>query len=388
MIKHITWLALALILSLSTPVLAAEPPTGTIEGRIVNGTEGGVSVANQKITLRTYQNGDEISPATVQTDTEGHFVFKNIATSSSYSYQISLTFQEAEYAGEILDFSDNESTKSVELTVYDSTMSDEAISVVNAHTVIYVGQGSLKVEEFFLIANMSDRNYIGSGEVTANGKRKTLSFPLPTLVSDFQYSGDLMTSYILPDENGFIDTMPVLPGSKQIVYSYQVNYNSSTYTLSRTVYHPTLKYNLLVQGESVVVDSDQLTKEGIMNLGGALFTNLSGSNLEPGDIIIAQLSGLPTASKSPILLWVGLALVLLSGGAGAAYLMRRKTPQPSLVDNRLVQRQQRLLSDIAQLDDDFESGMINEEFYRRLRTEKKAELAQLMRRAKEAKTRQ
>jgi len=44
---------------------------------------------------------------------------------------------------------------------------------------------------------------------------------------------------------------------------------------------------------------------------------------------------------------------------------------------------QRLLAELAQLDDDFEGGRIADEVYRRLRTERKAQLAELMKRPKE-----
>ncbi len=66
--------------------------------------------------------------------------------------------------------------------------------------------------------------------------------------------------------------------------------------------------------------------------------------------------------------------------------MRRKTLQPISIDTKPAQRQQ-ILAEIAQLDDDFENGMINEESYHQLRAAKKAEVVRLMQRAKEEKTR-
>ena len=124
------------ILSLSASALAAESDSGTIEGQIINGTTGGSSVANQDITLNTYLNDAEADTTTTKTDAEGHFVFNGLSTESGYSYQAVLTFQEAEYYSEWLIFDEGETTKSAEVTVYDSTTIDEAIEVAMAHTII------------------------------------------------------------------------------------------------------------------------------------------------------------------------------------------------------------------------------------------------------------
>jgi len=352
LIKHIALLVMIFTLSLSAPAMAAEPSGGIIKGQVVNGTDGGSSVADQDTTLKTYLNDAEMSAITTKTDNEGHFVFEGLSTESGYSYMVALVFQQVEYYSEWISLDEGETTKFVEVTVYDSTTSDEAIKVAMTHTILYVGQDSLKVMEYFLFVNESDRTYIGSEDTNSAEERET-------------------------------DTMPVLPGSKEVAYSYKVNYNSATYTFARRVNYPTTRYDLLFQSESMEVTGDQLAVEEPMDIEGAWFKHLSGSNFAQGDILEVQLSGLPQTSNQGAILWVVLILVVLGTGFGFVYLMRKRRLQPVSSEDSLDQKRQRLLIELAHLDDNFEAGKIPEKNYRRLRSVRKAQLVELMQRSKE-----
>lgn len=76
-------------------------------------------------------------------------------------------------------------------------------------------------------------------------------------------------------------------------------------------------------------------------------------------------------------------LIVLVSGFGFSYLLRRKRFQPVGPEDSLDQRRQRLLVEIVQLDDDFEDGKISEEVYRRMRSERKVQLVELIQRSEE-----
>jgi 5-hydroxyisourate hydrolase-like protein (transthyretin family) len=269
-IKRLVWLVtIFLLLSPSPLAFAAEPDSGTIEGQIINGTEGGSSVANLEVTLQTYQNGAEVEATTAITDAEGRFVFAGLSTEPGYSYQVTLTFQQADYNSDWLTFDDGETNKSIEVTVYDATTSDGSIRVMTAHTVMYPELDSLRVEEYLLVVNESDRTYIGAREI-AEGVRETLWFSLPDEATELQPGYGLMECCIYGSEDGFVDTMPVLPGGRELAYSYRINYNSGEYTFLRKVNYPTINYDLLVQGENVELASDQLapTRHSLSRIPG------------------------------------------------------------------------------------------------------------------------
>ena len=383
MIRRIALLVVTIfVLSVSAPALAAEPGSGTIEGWLVNGTKGGSSVADQDITLKTYFNDAEVSSTTTRSDAEGRFLFDGLSTEPGYSYQVVLTFQQAEYYSRWLGFDEGETSKSVEVTVYDSTTSDEAIKVQMAHMIVYVEEGTLLVKEYFLFVNESDRTYIGSKEITTEGDRETLRFSLPDKATELQPGYGLMECCIVSSEEGFVDTMPILPGGKDVAYSYKVDYNSGTYTFSRNVNYTMARYDFLFQGEGIKVTSDQLVAEEPMNIEGTQFNHLSGRDFVPGDILVAQLSGLPETNNQEAVMWAVLALIVLTCGFSLTYLLRKKRVQPLSPEDSLEQKRQRLLVELAQLDDDFEGGKIPEEVYHRLRAVTKAQLVELIQRSK------
>ncbi len=383
MIKHLALLVTAFILSLSTPASAAEPDSGVIYGQLVNGTKGSSSVTHQDITLKAYQSDNERDPVATKTDAKGKFVFDGLATDTSYSYQVTLTFQQAEYHSEEFSFNKGETSKSVEVTVYDSTTSDEAIWVATGHTIIYIGQGNLLVKEYLLFVNESDRTYIGSRGAGTDGGRETLRFFLPNGASELQLAGDLMGRCILSSEGDLIYIMPVLPGNMEIAYTYRVNYSSGTYIYSQRVNYPTDIFNLMVQGEGPTVTSHQLTTEGLIDFEGTLFNHLLGSDFTPGETLVVHLSDLPEANNQAAALWALLALVVTICGFGFSYLLRKSKPQPVNLKDDFNQTKYRLLTEMAQLDDDFEAGKIQEENYRRLRATRKAQLVKLMQRPRE-----
>lgn len=380
MIKRIALLVMILMLGLSASALAAEPGGGTVSGQLVNGTKGGGSVANIDVTLKTYVNNAESSSTSAKTDAQGRFTFSGLSTDAKYSYQIITTYQEAEYDGEEFSFESGQSIKSIEFTVYDATQSNAALNVAMTHTVIYVRQGGLEVVEYYQFNNEADRSYIGSGEITATGKRAALDFSLPAKASEVQYGGELMECCILGTGGGFIDTMPVFPGNKEIAYSYKVTGVSGEYTYSRKMAYPTDRYELLVQDTGVKVSSDQLVAEDPVDIQSDRFQHYSGGSFAPGKVVAVQLSGLPKSGSNTII-WVALTLAALGGSS--LYFLRRRRPQPVRAEGGDINRKRRLLVELARLDDDFENGKITEEEYRRLRGQRKAELLGLMQRVNE-----
>ncbi|OGO30779.1 MAG: hypothetical protein A2Z29_03755 [Chloroflexi bacterium RBG_16_56_11] len=365
-----------IFLSLIAGIPAAAADSGVISGTLVNGTAGGGSVADQEVTLKTFLNGAEMTSATARTDSEGRFTFEGLATGSEYGYQANITFQEADYTSDEVKFGAGETKQIADITVYDSTDSSEAIVVTSAHTVIYIEPGKLLVKELVRISNGADRTYIGSGEPAPNGQKPTLDFSLPESATELQAGDGLMGCCIYNNDQGFIDTMPVLPGEKQMVYSYEIPYKADSYGFTRTFNYPTSAYDLLVQGESTIIDSDRLAPQETIDVQETAFRRLSGADFVAGDLVTARLSALPRTAGGPER-WVVLTVGALMATAGAGYILKRKKRQPAVVVNG-EQLKLRLIDEIVRLDDDFAGGRIAEEVYRRRRNSLKSRLAEAL----------
>lgn len=364
-------LLLILGLVMPVPVLADESNAGTIDGYIVNGTAGGDSVSGLNITLKTYLNDSEIASETAITDGNGYFLFDNLNTGPDYNYISTVVFQDAQYDTAPLSFNNDETTKSTEITVYNSTTGDDTISVMMSHTVVYAEQKSFLVKEYFLFVNDSDLTYIGTEE-------RTLRFSLPEGATEVKPTIGLMDCCIVTDKNGFADSMPVLPGAKEIAFSYRLPYRSAEYTLSHKINYPTFNFDLLAQAGGPEVSSKQLNKVEPLTIGGNLFDRYSASQgLVPGEEIVAQLSSGSASKKQGFVIWIVPVLAVLGVAFGLIYVKRRRI-QPASREGDLAGVKQKLLIELAKLDDDFDSGKIDESDYRKLREKKKALLAEIM----------
>ena len=385
---------LVLILSLSLPSVAAEDASGTIEGQLVNGTANGSSIADVVVQLTTLVNYQETGTiVTAKTRSDGQFTFSNLSTSPNNSYEVTLTYQEAEYFSDFIVFGQGETSKSANITVYDSTNSDAALKVTSAHTVIKVVQDYLEITVIYDFINASDRTYVGSGEIMSTGRRKTLTFSLPAEATEIKFGEGLVEKYVISSHGGFIDTMTVSPEGREVVYAYKVPYSGSTYKFQQKLDYPVAQFGLLVQGEDIKITSDQLADQGPLDMGtGTPYLYLTGQNMASGEIVSATLSR--PINQKMVTIWVAGALIVMIVGAGLAYRKFRgkSKAQPVKVGNKpapraakgIDQREQALFAELAQLDDDFAAGSIQEDAYRAQRAAKKAQLIKLLNTSREA----
>jgi hypothetical protein len=172
------------------------------------------------------------------------------------------------------------------------------------------------------------------------------------------------------------------------MYSYDVPYDGTSLTVSRAVLYPTGSLDLLVANTGVQVESPQMVYQGVSGGGETAYQHFSAENL-PGDVVVElRLSGSPqgtggTAVERP---WwsrgleqfgptMALALGLL--GALLAFAQKRWGRRPEPVAEREVEpaaQRGELLHLIADLDDAFAEGRLDEESYRQLRSKMKERL--------------
>jgi len=374
--RILPFLILALLLALVAPSVALAQDDGIISGQVV--AEDGGDVSGMEVTLAKYQGQAELSSNTATTDTQGHFQFGKLPTTSDYVYLVSVTYKGATYHSDIISFGAGEQEKdNVNLSVYDTTTSDPGIAVAFSHTIVTVEKGSLLVKENLIFSNPSAKAYIGS-EDTPNGKKSTLRFWLPAEATDIQLgTGFVGTPSLTP--NGFVDTMPVPPDepqmgfSRQMAFSYRLRYEGE-YSLSHVIYYPTTRYAVLVQDGGTKVEAGQLTELANMDISGTTFLQLAGQDLPANTPLSITISGLPkSGGKFGYLKWLALGLGLVFAGLILGLFVLRRRSRPIAVESE----RRELLLRLADLDDDFEAGRLPEGEYRETRSRIKARLMDL-----------
>ncbi len=356
-------IAIILCLGSFIPLGAAESD-GVISGQIVNSSLGDAPVGDMEIRLEAYATG-VTEPVITQSraDTEGNFSFTGLNTGSSYSYYVSARYLGIDYYSLAVTFADGQTTATTEVQVFETSESDTGLSIALSHTIIEVDSDGLSVTEFFIIQNTGDRTWIGTQESQA-GARITAILPMPPAATSIQLGSDIGDNAIFTNQ-GLVYLAPIIPGYTQISYAYRLTNVESEYTFKRQVAYVQAIYEFLVQGAGGV-ESLQLTKEAPLTIEGIPYDYFSGESISAGQLVTVQISGLPQDTGRQTVLWVLLALVVL--GAAFALMLRLSRRRTAPVTER---GQEQLLVQIARLDDDFESGLIDEESYRSKRNELK-----------------
>jgi hypothetical protein len=215
-------------------------------------------------------------------------------------------------------FAASETELVIEIPVYETTTSDQGVSVERAHIFVVASGSSLAVSELYVFANAGDRTYIGKDEL--QGRRPTSSFLLPEQSYDLKLDDGSLGGRFLATESGFVDTEPHWPGTTQVLFSYSVGCGAGGCDLGRIVLHPIAFLNVLIADTGVQVESKDLTFEGRGEAEGQTYVNYAGRNFAPGDrldftIVLGQPDWVQAASatrRSTALPWIFLGAMITS----------------------------------------------------------------------------
>jgi len=312
---------------------------------VVNGTANGGPVESLTVMLHVFAGMEEQPSQTDTTDAEGRFRFEGLGTEADHGYALLLNYRGVDYGSSLLTFSEEETTLSVPIQVYEPTEDDEVVSIERAHIFVDFQEDHLLLGEMYFFSNSSDRTYIGAEEV-AEGQRGTLRLSLPTGAEGLTFESGELGQRFFETEEGFVDTWPLLPGqaSRRLMFSYSLPYDPSGYDLTRGIPYPLQAVNVLVAEVGVDVTSDQLTLEGSRGMQGQSYLNLSGQNLNKGERLSMHFSGspgervvegreaMPAEPLQPggqsLWRWATLGLVVLAVGFALGYpLLRRQSKE-------------------------------------------------------------
>ncbi|MFC2070084.1 carboxypeptidase-like regulatory domain-containing protein [Chloroflexota bacterium] len=313
MYRFIAIMVIFSFLALPGVAYAQEANQGTVEGQVINGTEGGGSVAGLEITLITYVDNAVDATRAETTDSDGKFRFDNITI--GYQHLVSANYMGVHYYNPVV-FEVDEITAYVEVGVCDTTDSDEMIRVQLSHTIIYVEEDSIKITEMFWFVNDGDRTYTGTDGV--------LIFTLPEGAADFEAPQELLSDYQFLDNNRLFYLVPFPPGERQLVFSFNLaKPDSDELIIPLEINYPTDTYELMVSGEDIEVIASQMTPiEPVTTDSGEQFIHFRDESLPRGTVTDLRLSGLSeSGGQFIIVLWTIIAIIII---CTAIYIWKRK----------------------------------------------------------------
>lgn len=365
---------------------------GVLNGQILNATTNRPQ-GNLEVTLFVFE-GDLPSHETftTQADENGRYSFENLPTDHSVMYVVEGSYEGVSYLSEPTPFTPNSAEATVNLNVYETTTSAEAVSLSRLNYLVAFEPDKLSVIQLFVLSNSGAQTYIGQ-------EGQTFSFTLPQAAIDITFQGDA-GNFVKETGQGYVTTEPVLPGEEGLIIAatYNLPYQGDALSVAVPIPANVASVNILMQDLGATLSSEQLQFVETREVQDGKFSIYSGSNLPKDSSLTLELTGLnnldfaatnipPGATVVPanavdqnMLRWVVIGL----GGAvivfvGIFYPRFRARLTSAVASEDVAARRQKLLLLLARLDDAFEAGELDEQVYRRARTKYKSELAGIIR---------
>jgi len=397
------WAAVAYARSLSLQnreaVGAQEPPepestveasaSGTITGKISNGTAGGSTPSDLNVTLFVFDAQFNNQRFETVADGEGNFRFDDVAFGPDFAYAVTTSYRERTFASEIIRGAS--ASFDLPVTIYELTEDTAFLTITGMVYEITAVGGGLQVTQVMIVKNSSDRLFTSNNEVQDNQFASVvITLPPGAIVLGFPDNPQRYT--VSEDQKTIIDTAPVIPGQDHIIrVIYLVPYETSAIIEQPINYALEGPVRLLVRPETVRATSELLPAVGPQTVGDATYSGYGATlTLNQGDLIRFELNGSgaatlsevrsPVVSSNNLVIVAILALIAVISIVAGLYIfyVRRGNinQQPSLLDkDRLVDS---LVRQIAELDEAHDRGDINHDFYHHQRQQLKAQLSELM----------
>ena len=352
---------------------------GSISGQVVNKTIDGPA-PHTELSLTSFMGDRSTDNVIIQSDEQGNYLFKDLPWDRSYS--ITVNFKGAQYSTDKMVFNPNEDTKILNLPIFEPTVKDTDIKVRESHMIVQEVEGGTSVADITLYDNTSDKIYVG-GKDLKDGRKESLRITTPSTAQNINFVHGVKPDDLVKTNYGYADTNSIMPGQKRIVYTYDLPSDSSTTSLEKLIDYPTENFLLLISETEKVVEVEGLSGGESVPIQQDTFLKWTGENLQPGHKIKIEIKN-TFLSDANYLKWGVLGFLLLIIIAGIIYssLIKKSFSEPDQEkrEEDIEEKRLSLIKEIAELDDSFEAGQIDEKEYKKIRESKKNNLKKIIRR--------
>lgn len=375
----------------ATPALAASTVIsgdGAIVGRIVQGTAGVDLPAAQPVTLMAYVNFAPVATLTTTTDLNGAFAFEQLATTADVVYFVGTRYADVAYGSDLLALSPLTPTLELEIPIYATTTDPSALHINRMQWIVDHQPGALHARQVVLLANTGDRTVIGRPLAGVDAP-VTAALPAPANVSGLTFQDGALGARYQQIDGVLYDTTPIRPGlqSRQVLIAYALPYTGAVATLTDDFAYPVDALTLLIADlpDLAVETSAPLENVGNQTIQGVAYrvfnaqlaapqpVTVTLQNLVAPDrvdprltpqarataVAVAAPASNPLAAIPPLFAGLGVgALVLV---VGASILLWKYTHDKRQAQQALLATKERLLTEIAMLDDRHAQGELDDE---------------------------
>lgn len=416
----------ALLLSVFCAVPAARAADIAITGQVV-GKNGATGIDGTPVALEIATAvGGKPEERTTTAGADGSFRFDGFPYNDQAVYLLKVTYDGGLYFREV-EFAAGTSSANVgAIEVYPATRDAAVISFPRLNTIFssFDQNNNAQAIETGAYTNASDRAFVGAVQAT---NAMTVRFGLPQSALRVEpaqgLNRDTLVNLDEPPLTGFATIEAATPGEKSFAFIYRVETRGDALDLDRVFPYNTGLYTLYLPQNARLISGGSnigLRDSGEQTLqNGQKFRAFTANDIKAGDRLVAHFSGLPSPATelNPLIpamlvfvLLIGIGLVVVYGRnrrpsavTSAASRQVRTVPgnvakgsagpvaRPGRVGREPAgeeaadpaetpaARKERLLLELVELDERFESGELDEAEYRRQRRARKNALVVTLR---------
>ena len=334
--------------------------------------EAGNGVEGQEVYVVISSGEDVVEELTGTTEADGFLRFTEIAVGPQYKARAVTVFEGYPYQGEATGLAPGVETV-LPLGVFTVGIEGANLHINVLHMIINVLEpGVYQAIQLVEILNVGERaSYTGE---EFEGRRVGLVVPVPsaaTGIAPVERLGGLDPANLALDGNRLLDLRPVPPGTHQLVIQYELLTGTAGADIELSIPYPTAQVTVLAGPglDAVEIRSDQLIElPPATDIPGGPFAHWGSDVLSAGDTLRFRLG--PPRPALSVASWslLGLAVALFASAVASIW---RSHPPGNPGDR------ERLIADVAQLDQAHDSGDLCDAEYHARRSDAIGRLMQL-----------
>ena len=299
-------------------------PPGLSESGMITGQVRNITTQRpqegQDVVLISYMGDRKEERHFAKSDLLGAFSFSSLRWDRSY--EIMVFHQGVQYVSGKMVFLPGKDEITLDLPVYDTTSSDENISLRSLNLIVYPDNGGANVNVTSLYVFENSGDTVFTGEQTGSDTT-TLVFSIPEEAEDITFSDSVNPEAVERKGEKLYSKLPFLPGMKRIAlgYSLPLSQIGEKFSISFDYEVGNLAVFVRKTELGIRVKQPEAVAEEIM-IHDEAFLKYVLSDLKPGSITIG-VSNIPFL-KSNLVKYLPVILFFLFAVVGVMYFLYGK----------------------------------------------------------------
>ena len=364
---------------ISNKIKKTDKSGGTIKGEVINKTTG-KSVEGIDIYLQSFMGDRKTGEKLSISDEVGGFSFKDLKWSNSYSLKLRLNG--VEYETTKVVFPPDKEVIDLNLPIFDVSKSGSDIVTNFNHQFIEVENKIISVVEIYEFENTGNTVFIGEKDSGSNFN-KTTKLNIPKEAQNLKFIQGIDGGSAKRKDDTVYDTAGFLPGKKRVVVTYELPLSFGRNQIRKVFYYDT-KAMIIMATESSNIKVAGLNEMERIFVHNQNYLRWVGKDIKQKSKIKMNHYSTNLEFKKielyPIMIFAFLFL------SAFVYSLTVNSKNKRLSSKYLLEKREKIITEMAQLDIKYENGEIDSDKYKIIRSELKKSILLLEGREKDVNT--